>query len=302
MLRSLSDDYIQALVATPFWRGIAGDSELFPEIRSDAVTVYYRGAALIRNLRLKDGVFTGTTHSRYVPICPGGKTSVEFTSAGEGLYFAKPVGAWPLGDANANVLHAYKMRMKSVSGPENQIIHAICCRSGNVIVDQELKFQTAGSGTADKIDILSFDPTSSVYSFVEVKGVTDRRLREGANGLREVADQLKMYGERIQSHGDSICSAVNRIIELKSRLGLGQRVAPCQGNPAKRLLAKPILVIGGCREPEVQDILLKRNGWESLLECLMPVTAGLILCGQDGTRLDLAEGNQRRWFDRECVQ
>jgi hypothetical protein len=302
MLRSLSDHSLQALVATPFWQGIRSDVELFPEIRNDAITVYYRGAALIRNLRLKDGVFIGATHRKYIPIGPAATTNVEFTSTGEGLCFTTPVGAWPLGDANADVLQAYKMRMQTIGGPENKVIHALCCRSGNVIVDQELKFQTAGSGTADKIDILSFDPTSSTYSFVEVKGITDRRLREGANGLREVADQLRLYGERIQAHADSIRSAIDHIIELKSRLGLGERVALCQGNPAKRLLAKPILVIGGCREQEVQDILLKRNGWESMLECLEPVAAGLILCGNAGTRLDLAEGTQRRWFDRECVK
>lgn len=302
MQRSLSDDYVQSLIATKFWQAIRTDDDLFPEIRMNAITVFYRGAALIRNLRLDGDAFTGTMHPKYIPLRTDAQSKVELATTAEGLCFATPVRAWPLGDANADVLQAYKLRMQSIGGPENKIIHAFCSHPGNVIVDQELELQTTGSGTADKIDLLSFDPTSSAFSFVVVKGITDRRLREGLNGLREVADQLKLYGERIHAHADSIRSAIEHIIELKLRLGLGERVAPCQGNPAKRLLAKPILVIGGCRDQEVQDILLRRNGWESLLECLEHVSAGLILCGSDGTRLDLAEGSRRRWFDREFVK
>ena len=302
MHRSLSDDYIQALVATRFWQGICGDEDLFPEIRADAVTVYYRGAALIRNLRLDNGKFTGTTHPKYVPLSSGAKNRVEFASDGGGLYFATPVEACPLGDANADILQAYKGRMSRFGGPESKVIHATCLCPGNVIVDQEIAFQTSLSDSRDKIDLLSFDPMSSTYSFVEVKGITDSRLREGTDGLREVVQQLSFYGERIQSQAESIRTAIDRIVTLKSHLGLGSRIASCQGVAVNQLLAKPILMIGGCNRQEVQDILSQNGHWASLLDCLKDVAAGLIVCGNDGARLDLSEGRGRHWFDQQLMK
>lgn len=302
MLRSLSDEYVQALVETRFWQGILADRDLFPEIRRNSITVYYRGSALIRELRLNDGVFTGTTHAKYVPFLAATKTNVELASSGNGLSFASSVEAWPLGHADAEVLHAYKTRMAQFGGPEDGVIHSVCCYPGNVVVDQEIKFQSSRNDKADKIDILSFDPVTSTYSFVEVKGITDIRLREGADGLREVALQLKQYGERIQAHADAITSAIDRIVLLKSRLGLGHRIDVCRGVPATRLMAKPILVIGGCSQLEVQDILQQRDHWASLRDCLKDVAAGLILCGNEGTRLDMGNGRGRRPFDQAFVK
>ncbi|WP_428305440.1 hypothetical protein [Lacipirellula sp.] len=301
MLRSLSNDFIQALLATKFWANIRQDNDLFPEIRRDAVTVYYRGAALIRDLRLRDGVLSGTTHQKYIPIYPPPKPVVQLALHEEDFHFAERVEGWPLRDARPQILQAYKSRIKCVGGPEDAVIHALCCCTGNTIVDQEIKFQLSGDKTADKIDILSFDSATSTFCFVEVKQIADVRLREGPDGLHEVASQLKLYSDRLRAQANSIRSGIENIIRLKARLGLGHRITACHGVPVERLLAKPVLVIGGCSKQEVRDILQLRAPWASLMNSLQGVAAGLIVCGSDGTRLDLSDGRSRRWFDRELV-
>ena len=66
MIRSLSDELIDAL--TPFVRGLADDRELQPEIRDHSLTIYYRGAALIRDLKIENGNLVGAVHYQYIPL------------------------------------------------------------------------------------------------------------------------------------------------------------------------------------------------------------------------------------------
>ncbi len=57
MFRDLSDDLINALL--PLVREIASDRELQPEIRDHSLTIYYRGAALIRELKIENENLVG---------------------------------------------------------------------------------------------------------------------------------------------------------------------------------------------------------------------------------------------------
>jgi len=66
MIRYLSDELIDAL--TPFVCGLADDRELQPEIRDHSLTIYYRGAALIRDLKIDNGNLVGAVHYKYIPL------------------------------------------------------------------------------------------------------------------------------------------------------------------------------------------------------------------------------------------
>ena len=303
MPRFLSDEYVQSLPSMPFWQAMLRDRELFPEIRNNAVTVYYRGAALIRDIRLKNGNFIGKTHVRYIPLRSTDSVAVEFISSTlNGLNFSNAIEPWPLANADQDVLAAYKQRMKLIGGAERNVIDSLCRHSGNVIVDQEMKFQTRGDQKPDKIDILAYSAVDSTYCFVEVKSVTDSRLAMGSDGVREVVAQLRRYCDRIRAHAEDISQDIESTIKFKTSLGLGDRVAACHGVAATRILAKPILAIGGCSDRDVRSILQRDGVWESMIDSLNEVAAGLILCGQGGTRLDLADGRQRRWFDRGLLK
>jgi hypothetical protein len=64
--RQLSDEMIEVL--TPLLTQVVDDWELQVEIRDEAVTIYYRGAALLRDLKLEGGKLIGSVHYRYVPL------------------------------------------------------------------------------------------------------------------------------------------------------------------------------------------------------------------------------------------
>jgi len=86
-------------------------------------------------------------------------------------------------------------------------------------------------------------------------------------------------------------------VAIKSRLGLAERLKDIPEDCPLPLLKEPVLVIGGCSRNEVREILNGTSDWNSLLEGLQKVAAGLILCGNDGCQLGLRTGTQSRVFD-----
>lgn len=68
--RSLSPQTVEFLKRNRLWQNLCADRDLQPEIRDDAVTVYYRGGALLRNLRVIRNSLLADVQPKYVPI-PG---------------------------------------------------------------------------------------------------------------------------------------------------------------------------------------------------------------------------------------
>ncbi len=66
--RNLSPELIQRLKPTPFWQNLCQDAELWPEIRNNAITVYYRGGALLKELRLMNGDLVADVHPKFIPL------------------------------------------------------------------------------------------------------------------------------------------------------------------------------------------------------------------------------------------
>ena len=127
-------------------------------------------------------------------------------------------------------------------------------------------------------------------AFVEVKGIHDTRLEPGANDLPEVIDQLQRYGRRIEQQRAVILEDYQRVVALKGRLGLAERLSGVPSNGPTSLLRKPVLVIGHCTHDDVQAIVGCHEKWVPLMDGIREFAAGLILCGRAGCRLNLEQG------------
>ena len=297
LTRNISDDLINAL--SSLLRGIADDRELQPEIRDNSLTIYYRGAALIRELKLDNGNLIGKVHFKYIPLQhPDNSDYVRLVWSDEGLAFDNQPGSLAPGLLNPEVVAEYKRMIRSVgNNPESLIVHEIVRKPENLIVDQEIKFQDPGDDKSDKIDICHYDKGLKGLAFVEVKGIHDPRLRSDNDEFPEVIDQLQRYRLRLEQQHLEIVKACSNSVSIKDRLGLGARLNGIPGDRPLHLLKKPVLVIGGCSRVEVRGILNGEAGWNRLLEGLKEDSAGLILCGSNGCRLDLMNGAQSRLFD-----
>lgn len=295
--RQLSDQMIELL--TPTLRQIVDDWELQVEIRDEAVTIYHRGAALLRDIHLENGRLTGAIHYKYVPLRrPEGSDYLRISGDDDGFGFESVPQPLALGRLTPEVLVKYKRMMKSVSrNPEADIVHGIVSRPENRIVDQELKFQESGLPEADKIDLCHFDAGLNCLALVEVKGLHDSRLQARDDEAPEVIDQLRRYRSRIEQHREEIVRACEDSIALKRRLGFSVRLQGIPESGPPSLMRKPVLVIGGCSRDDVRSMLDENSEWQVLMEGLAEEASAVVLCGRNGCCLNLKNGRQTRMFD-----
>ena len=296
--RNLSSELINALRGTAWWTNLCADRELQPEIRDDAITVYHGGAALIRELRLKGGRLVGSVHYKYVPTeKPGSVPYIDLNCDSEnGIQFARSVQPLSLGACEPYTLSEYKRRMVSNgSSLEPEIIHQIARNPKNQIVDQEIAFREP-TESGDKIDFCHYDVGLDALTFVEVKGIHGKRLLSAQDSPPGVLTQLRRYGERIKNNRGQILDAYPDVVAWKGKLGLRDRISSVPEGGPKTVIDKPILVIGNCTESDVKRIKNGEEEWELLMNGIRESAAGLILCGENGCRLDLAEGRQSLKF------
>ena len=299
MPRHLPEEFFDNPEFRKFMASIVRDRELFPEIRNGSLTVYYRGAGLIRDLRVKEGQIVGQVHFKYIPVrSPQQSDYVTLQLGAVGLSLPQDLAPLSIGFGDSDVLSEYKRTMKSVShNLECLIVHEVVCRPENLILDQEVKFQVSGEAESDKIDICHFDTHLNCLAFVEVKGIHDPRLEPGPDDVPEVVHQLRRYRLRIEQQQAVILEDYKRVVALKSRLGLAERLNGIPSDGPGALLKKPILVIGHCSRDDVQAIVGRHDEWVSLVDGLRECAAGLILCGRAGCRLNLERGRQVIVFD-----
>jgi hypothetical protein len=297
--RRLPDDLVTELMQNRMWQNICNDSELTPEIRNNKLTVYYRGRALIRELRLKRGCLVGFVHHKFVPLSTVDNESLPLRWInGRGLTFVNDALApRPLGLADQLDLAAYKRLMTFEAGPEDNLHQLIDCRRGNVILDQQVEFPGLGH---NKIDICYFDRSLSRICFAEIKRFDDLRL-VAPTDTPEVIGQLQSYGTWLQRYSAAISEAYREVIRLKYALNPNSSVRDLVGQQLQ-ILTKPILIIGNCGRTEVKQISDSRHAnavptkWTPLWQHVRNAAAGLILCGENGSSLSLLEGRQRFSF------
>jgi hypothetical protein len=305
--RDLSEELIEALNAAPFWLQIAKDPDLHPAIRDQAVTVYYRGAALLRNIRLEDDSLRSEVHFKYVPICrPSSQTYVSQRMVDDSLELADALQPLPLGLGDPETLGDYKSEMAAIhDSSESNIVHHLCGwqdRTGeqrNWIVDQESSFQLPNEHHPDRIDLLHYDTSLECFAFVEVKSIKDSRLVAPPGEVPEVVHQMANYRNRIEQHRQAILAASNNMVALKRAIGLEDRVTSVPEHMTK-LLRKAVLVIGEVPNRDVGPILRGEGAWGELLAGLEKEAAGLIVCGRQGGDLNLRGRRNREEFDVEA--
>jgi len=296
ILRQLPDQWIENPPA--FLANLTSDPELFLEIRDNSITVYYRGKAVIRNLCIRDGQICGSIHYRYIPITRPDSRYVSVALGESGFEYMPPVGPISLGFLSAEVLAEIKLTVRSTNpGKEGGVIQGAVMRPENQIVDQEIKFQDAGYRVADKIDICIFDQHVNGFSMVEVKGILDNRLIATDGSVPEVINQMQRYRVRIEANAACLVEAFVHIVKLKRELGLRDRLSEIPEAVPRKIVDRPLLVIGGCSKIDVDEILAAEGRWQPLMDHLPKVASGLILCGTTGARLQLATGPQRLIFE-----
>ncbi len=103
-VRYLNEQFrIDLLIDSPLWQNLLADADLQPEIRgpgNSAISIYYRGRAIIRNMIVNDqGMVQASIHRKFIPITAptGGQYFNWEGSISEGLLFQNDIAPIEMG-------------------------------------------------------------------------------------------------------------------------------------------------------------------------------------------------------------
>lgn len=298
--RNLPDEWITWGESPPeCWSSIINDPELHPEIRDNTVTVYYRGAALIRNLILSGETLSGDVHFKYVPVSTSnGSEYLNFSGNTQGLQFENDLEPRHLGNCGQVVLNEFKRKMRSVvRHGESQVLHHVASHPANVIIDQEILLQTTGSSPSEKLNLCHYDTQHQSAVFMKISIIHDPRLKADADQVPEIIQQLKRFREQIEKHHHALIETSQKTVAIKRQIGLSERFEAIPPSGPSRLMKKVLLVIGGCSQQDIESVLNGEGDWSIFRNAVKKEAAGLILCGMTGCLLVLETGSQSLIFD-----
>ncbi len=231
--RWLSPELVETLVNNPFWRNICADRERRPEIGYGSITVYYRGQALLTDLRLESRSLSGGPPSgrsltaavdrHLLPLEPCTESYNRHLPMrwrdDAGFAFDPPLSPRAIGFGTPDVLQAYK-RMAKFAGAPDGLRHRFAVDPRNRVLDQEIGF--AGN-VHSPIDLAYFDPSIEKLCFAVIKHCADETLLVPSD-KPGVVRQLRAYGVWLAQQRDSIAAAYGNVVSLKRAFGLGERI------------------------------------------------------------------------------
>ena len=209
-----------------WWTQLHEDNELYIEIRKDNyINVYYFGGSVAK-IDYANG-FVAKTHQKYLgDNKPRGKTK-----KGTDIYGYAPIDLANLNETN---IEDIKKRIKSdylrhinYENPAEKWIQGKMIKENSNYIDSEFQFNQDTEIGKLRIDLIEF--SEGVLSFVELKGISDSRLRNDAiknANTPEIIEQMRKYHLFINKYERDLLDYYKKLIEIKNNLGLTKIVCP----------------------------------------------------------------------------
>lgn len=203
-----------------WWILLHDDKELYIDIRKDNyINVYYFGGSVAK-IDYKNG-FVAETHQKYLGDDePHGKTQ-------KGIDKFEYVQI-DLARLNEKIIDNIKNRIKtdylhhiSDENPAEKWIQGKLITESTNYIDSEFQFNKDEEIDNLRIDLIEL--TEGVLSFVELKGISDSRLRidEIRNSKTpEIIGQMGKYQMFINKYESEIMDYYKKLIKIKQSLGL----------------------------------------------------------------------------------
>ena len=201
-----------------WWRAFVDDKELFLAIRENYLSVYYRGASLLR-LEWKDGEVGGQVHYKYI-LRPrvGSKyeyARIEMAEGGICLPQSKNLFM-----EDVTCVADLKTAAKPHTGPEKTGVHEII-RANPHVLDTEVGFPREER----YVDFAALIETREGVKirFFEAKHFTNSSLRS-RDGCPPVIEQVNVYQRLLESNFGRLIDSYRRVCgNLYCLRGLAER-------------------------------------------------------------------------------
>lgn len=203
-----------------WWDLFCSDKELYINIRKDNyINIYYFGGSIAKIEFKKD--FVATIHRKYLDD--------------GSMHVAKNIGNYVkinLAQLDIDMLTSIKSRIRSeYLGHIDDEYRSEKWIQGNLVnenacyIDTEFQFNQDVEIGNLRIDLIEL--SNGVLSFVELKGITDNRLRNDEkrnSSIPEIIEQMKKYKMFISKYETVLQDYYNKLLEIRKSLGLSTSV------------------------------------------------------------------------------
>jgi len=203
-----------------WWKLFCNDKDLYIEIRKDNyINVYYYGGCLARIEYSTD--FKAEIHQKYL----GDNTPRGKNKKGHDKFYNDPLDLKKL---NENKISEIKKLIKKEylekindEKPAEKWIQGKMIKDNSNYIDSEFQFNKDPQIGFLRIDLIELK--NNTLSFIELKGITDTRLRN--DKIRnpkepEIIEQMAKYNLFINKYENEIIEYYKKLIDLKNKLGL----------------------------------------------------------------------------------
>jgi len=202
-----------------WWKTLLADKELYIDVRKDNyINVYYYGGSVAK-ISYKKG-FVAEIHQKYL----GDKTARATKTSGVTRFEYDKIGTDQLisilGDIKKNIKSDYLPHIKGEK-PAEKWLQGKLITTNSIYIDSEFQYNRDCEIGELRIDLIELQ--GGILSFVELKGITDTRLRNDmskTSNLPEIIDQMEKYKLFIDRYATEIKDYYTKLISLKQKLGL----------------------------------------------------------------------------------
>ncbi len=253
-----------------WWIQFTNDKDLYIDIRKDnSINVYYFGGSVAR-IEFKKG-FKAKVHQKYLgDLKPRGKTKKGKDKFEYDQLNLLSLSKQTIVEIKKNIKEEYLKNIDNESPAEKWIQGKLITENSNFI-DSEFQFNQ--NPTIGKLRIDLIELSSGELSFVELKGITDNRLRNDEKRnlkIPEIIEQMGKYQMFIDLYENDIKEYYKKLLDIKQNLKL-----TTINETEFRINKKPKLIILNTykkmtknREERIYDInkLLKSNNIDYMIK------------------------------------
>ena len=203
-----------------WWILFCEDKELYIDIRKDNyINVYYFGGSVAK-IDYKNG-FVAETHQKYLgDDKPRGNTKNGTDKFEYDSLDLTKLTQTKIANIKDRIWHDY-LRHGNSEYPAEKWIQGKIIKESPTYIDSEFQFNKDDEIDNLRIDLIEL--TEGVLSFVELKGISDSRLRIDENrntGTPEIIEQMRKYQMFINKYEFEIKDYYKKLLKIKQILGL----------------------------------------------------------------------------------
>ncbi|MDA3780924.1 MAG: hypothetical protein PF487_12005 [Bacteroidales bacterium] len=205
-----------------WWKLLRKDKELYIEIRKDNyINVYYYGGSIVK-IEYKKKKFVAEIHQKYIGnYKPKGKTKEGKYIFGYEVIDLSTLTKDKLEEIKALIKKNY-IDNKSKTNPAEKLIQGKLKINNSKYIDSEFQFNQDNEIGKLRIDLIEFE--NGILTFVELKGISDSRLRIDKKNnnkvVPEIIEQMDKYRLFVNKYSEDLKKYYSNLIQIKKDLDL----------------------------------------------------------------------------------